>query len=642
MPDTTIAPPPAGGAPDPAGLENGPGLPDDLDGLDADELRRLIVSYRTRQRLGLYWETNEIERERLLVADLPFVAPVHEEAGVRTSVGAGPWPNLVIEGDNFDALRLLRRTHLGQVRVVCVDPPYNRGKKDLVYNDRYLRQGDRYRQSMWLEHLYQRFTLARDLLTPDGVMLVFINDENRSRLELLLDQVMPGMRVGSFVWRTRSGSNDVTGPRLSVDHEHVLVYARSRFAFAGLEKDFADYRYDDGDGHGLWASKDLSVGVSYDDPRAGNAYYPLHDPHTDTWYPCNPNRVWGYVTRERAAPGTTFKSFTMDDLVEQERIKWPEDGRVEVWETLDALYDAIDRGDVPRARSVALLRRGLPEIESWVGRRVGFGRPRLKKYLREVTEHRQPVSSWIRPQAEDSRAADDDEVELVSSYGEEGGQVLQAMFARKVFNYPKPLSLVVELLRQATRPGDLVLDFYAGSGTTAHAVALLNAEDAARGEDLPRRFVLASSTEATAGEPDKNLCRDVCARRLKFVAEGYAGQPGIPCDFAYLRVVRLAPEDVPYDLTPELVWHVLVLRHTGAAAPFPDRPVNYVRREGGQTVVYCPRVTEAALAELAALEEAELVVYSDRPESVREALAGAGRHAASHSAVEAAVSGGAS
>ena len=96
-------------------------------------------------------------------------------------------PNLIIEGDNYDSLRLLKSTHAGKVRVIYIDPPYNTGNKDWVYNDRYVGANDRWRHSQWLEFLYRRLTLAKDLLTQDGVIMVSINDENRARLELLMD-----------------------------------------------------------------------------------------------------------------------------------------------------------------------------------------------------------------------------------------------------------------------------------------------------------------------------------------------------------------------------------------------------------------------------------------------------------------------
>ncbi len=143
------------------------------------------------------------------------------------------WRNLVIEGDNWDALRALRLAYSARVRCILIDPPYNSGSRDFAYNDRYVGTQDRYRQSLWLEFLYRRLLLARDLLAEDGVILVCINDENRARLDLLMEQVFPGMRLGSFVWRTKDTNNSDKRRNWSGVHEHVLVYANSGFGFIG-------------------------------------------------------------------------------------------------------------------------------------------------------------------------------------------------------------------------------------------------------------------------------------------------------------------------------------------------------------------------------------------------------------------------
>ena len=147
------------------------------------------------------------------------------------------WSNLLIEGDNFDALRYLRMTHAGRVKCICIDPPYNTGNKDFIYNDRFVDKDDLYKHSKWLEFMYRRLLLARDLLAEDGVLLVCINDENRAKLELLLDQALPGMKLGSFVWRCRQGSNADQGCFLSADHEHVLVYGNAGFTICRIRQE---------------------------------------------------------------------------------------------------------------------------------------------------------------------------------------------------------------------------------------------------------------------------------------------------------------------------------------------------------------------------------------------------------------------
>ena len=209
------------------------------DGLSREQLIALLEKRDRQKKLGLVWERDEIEADRALEAE--FVAADLLTDRSDPAGGRGGWPNLVIEGDNYDALRWLRMTLAGRVKCIYVDPPYNTGAKDWVYNDHYVGKEDRWRHSTWLEFLHRRFSLARDLLTEDGVILVSINDENRAKLELLLDEVLPAMRVGSFVWRTKDAANDAEHNFSSV-HEHVLIFATAPFSFPGHELDTKKYK----------------------------------------------------------------------------------------------------------------------------------------------------------------------------------------------------------------------------------------------------------------------------------------------------------------------------------------------------------------------------------------------------------------
>lgn len=142
--------------------------------------------------------------------------------------------------------------------------------------------------------LYQRLTLARDLLTSDGVILVSINDENRARLELLMDEVFQ-----AAAWVALSGAvvpveTTRRGAFFSDNHEHVLVYANPRFRFTGDEKSYSMYKYQD---DRLYRLSDLTKAHDY--RERPNTYYPIHDPLTDTFYPCNPQRVWAYASEKK-------------------------------------------------------------------------------------------------------------------------------------------------------------------------------------------------------------------------------------------------------------------------------------------------------------------------------------------------------
>ena len=315
-------------------MSQAPDLLQSLEHLSAPQLRRLLTEQLTKQKLGLYWESSAIERDAALNADIVLPRLVEADShGLGALAGPGT-PNLIIEGDNFDSLRLLKSTHAGKIRVIYIDPPYNTGNKDWVYNDRYVGANDRWRHSQWLEFLYRRLLLARDLLTTDGVIMVSINDENRARLELLMDEVFPGRRLGTITWRTRQGSNADQQCFLSVDHEHVLVYGNAGFKFNGFEKSYEMYGNADSDLRGDWRTSDLTLGFSF--KERPNLYYPLQDTETGIYYPPNPDRIWVYASEFRLKEGQTVQAKTMEEFIRLKQILFPKDQRVETWPSLNA------------------------------------------------------------------------------------------------------------------------------------------------------------------------------------------------------------------------------------------------------------------------------------------------------------------
>lgn len=597
-----------------------------LDNMTLAQMRRLLVEQLTQKKLGLNWESNAIERDDALNTNvvLPRVVPEFSHALSSPASAA----NLIIEGDNFDSLRLLRATHRGKIRVIYIDPPYNTGNKDWVYNDHFVGANDRYRHSQWLEFLYRRLTLARDLLTPDGVIMISINDENRSRLELLMDEVMPGRRLGTIAWRTRQGSNADQQCFLSVDHEHILVYGNPGFAFKGFAKTYEMYSNADNDPRGDWRPDNLTLGFSY--RERPNLYYPLVNPTTGIAYPPNPDRVWVYASRDRLKDGQVLQAKSMEEFIELGQILFPPmEQRVQTWHSMEELLDAIDRGDVPKSGKTPLLRRDLPNLEYWVGRKVGFGRPQFKRYKADLRNQNQPLSSWIVPTFEEG----DYEAEgtFVSGTNQEGARVVAEIFGDRAFNYAKPLSLIKNLLSQATRPGDIVLDFFAGSGTTGHAVMALNAED--RGA---RRFVLCSSTEATTKDPGKNLCRDVCAERMRRVMGGYGQQVGLGGGFAYLQLDKLDIADVPFDGSSTHAAQLLMLRYRQeAATSLADDTILQLAFDGELAILLLTHVDDETLMRLAAWPARRLAVYSTRPESVADFLTRSGKSVNSYSLLDA-------
>ena len=579
------------------------------DHLNQEELRRLLEArdQRDATRFGLVWEANEIERDKALNNDFVALDLVREQC-----VGSAPWRNLIIEGDNFDALRYLRMTFAGQVKCILIDPPYNTGKKDFVYNDSFVDENNSWRFSTWIEFLYKRLVIARDLLREDGVLLCCINDDNRSKLELLLDKVFPGMRLGSMVWRTRD-STSAKGKSFSDTHEHILIYGRPEFQFKGGEKSQKKYKNPDNDPRGPWNIDPLTLG--FDRFQRANLYYPILNPKTGRWYPCDPNLVWRYASEKIEKDIEGLETETMEEWIRQEKIIFPDpkDEKVVVWKTMEELLAAIDAKEVPVTpkKKNLLLIRDVPNLEFWLNKPVGFGRPGFKKHWQDLRSHTNPVSSWISRLAEDVN--EEEVASLRSREAGEGTGVLEKIFGKKVFNYPKPPSLMKQLVAQATDSDSLVLDFFAGSGTTAQAVLEQNAEDEGN-----RRFILVSSTEANEEEPNKNVCRDVCAVRLKAVIQGFGGKAPAGGDFAYLQTRRISPGKL-LEIGHDEVWIALQLALGENLSLYEDAPFLWTGNEES-AICYVPRFHREIVSALRCnvKQSAEVAIYSWQPQTLQQ------------------------
>jgi len=575
---------------------------DAYDELTRDELIAQLRRVKSQPRLGLVWERDEIEHDSALNQN--FVVC---DLDLGLSSERAPFAHLVIEGDNFDSLRFLRMTHAGKVRCIFIDPPYNTGGRGFVYNNRFISQDDRYRHSTWLEFMFRRLTLARDLLTDDGVIFVSIDDNEHAHLALLMDQVLPGMRVATFVWKHRYASSSDAERYVGVDHEYILCYANPGFSFKGSAKSRALYTNPDHDLRGDWQSADLRRGFTR--TQRPNLYYPLRDPATDTWYPCDPDQVWRYATAERLKAGRKVRTQVMEDWIAQGRILWPEQQKTARYKTRAALDAAVADGTAHH-----LLRASLgKELDFWVGKQIGFGTPRVKRYWSELRRADKPVSTWIGNSQE--REDVDERTVLHSGFAQEGTRLLADVLGQNDFDYPKPLSLIMELVRQATDPDDTVLDFFAGSGTTGHAVLALNSEDGGS-----RRFILASSTEATEKDPDRNLCRDVLRERVQRVitgyqkrtASGYETVEGLGGTLGYLRTRTVPFNRVGTELSHSEIWTALQLLNGLPLTQVEDDRALQRRAKDDGVIAYVTQLTPDVVAEIEQIAEKtpHVIVYS--------------------------------
>ena len=345
-----------------------------------------------------------------------------------------------------------------------------------------------------------------------------IDEHEVGTLRLLMDEVFgPRNSLGSLVWKRRS-SSAMHGTPLSIDHEYILAYGydAERVTLYGLAKGMDDYPYEDE--RRRYASTDLTVGMGRD-ARPGQ-FYTITNPRTGRTYPPNPERVW------------RFWPETMARIIAADLVIWPDEtgGRME--------------------------------------------RPRYKTYYDPNTSKPKPVSSWIETTSVNDREIEEDESEydvgvLTSGMTQEGGKLLQQIMGSKVFAYPKPLSLVRSIFRAATRNDDLILDSFAGTGTSGHAILDLNREDHGR-----RRFLLV--------ELEPEISRGITRERLQRAVDGYsfdkpkggtAHVAALGSGFRYCRLGRTLLDqngnvngDVPF---ADLGRYVFLLE-TGV--PVPKRP----------------------------------------------------------------------
>jgi len=371
--------------------------------------------------------------------------------------------NKIIHGDNLEALKALLPEYEGKIKCIYIDPPYNTGNENWVYNDnvndpkikKWLGQvvgtdnEDLTRHDKWLCMMYPRLVLLHKLLAKDGAIFISIDDNEHVNLKMICDEIFGKSNyLTSLVWRRRA-SSQMSQNNMSVDHEYVVAYFKSDDSkFYGLKKDYKNYYNKDNDPKGLWTLGDLTVGMTKD--QRPNQFYDLIDPYTSIVYKANPKRVWTYAPE------------TMKEKLSEGRIVFP---------------------------------------------KTENGRPMFKRYLTDLKSEINPLSSWISNES------------YAIGLNSEGTKVIQSLFEDKVFDYPKPISLLQILLAQLTSGEDVILDSFAGSGTTAHAVLNLNKQDGGN-----RKFILIEM---------EDYAETITAERVKRVINGYGGKEGTGGSFDY-------------------------------------------------------------------------------------------------------------
>ncbi len=440
--------------------------------IDNELKSQLLYLVAEQKRYGLVWENSTEKVEESLRGNVPVLTEVKSRAIINDNETQKNPNHILIEGDNLEAITALTYTHEGKIDVIYIDPPYNTGKKDFIYNDRFIDQDEPYKHSIWLSFINKRLKIAKRLLSNKGVIFLSIDDHEQSQLKLLCDEIFGDCNfLGQLILKTATDNNP---SQINTEHEYMLCYVKDKQEQQNWERTSAGalkilHKYFELKGLGLsieviqkelrqWIKQNkktlpqvahynnvdekgvYSNSSNSSNPHPGGYMYDILHPVTQK--PCpKPQNGWRW-------PYTTFQQY--DSLGE---IDWGKDETTQ---------------------------------------------PHVKKRIETSTEYLRTLIY------EDNRGTT---------------KALADMFdGKKVFDNPKPVNILSRIIDFSSSKASIILDFFAGSGTTLHATMKLNDEDGGQ-----RQCILVTNNE-------NNICEDVTYERNKRVINGYTTPKGMVVD----------------------------------------------------------------------------------------------------------------
>ena len=479
--------------------------------IDFDVLRQELSDSIVEGREERYQFTWPDKKKAMLAANAPITATlrpvVADSVGKDGTPGGFDSENLYIEGDNLEVLKLLQETYLGKVKMIYIDPPYNTGN-DFVYEDDFAQSAADYMDNSgqydeegnrlvtntesngrfhtdWLNMIYPRLKIAKDLLADDGAVFISIDDNEVKNLMAMCDEVFGTSNfLATFVWQKKYGpANDAKG--VSATHEYILLYGKNSDVWMpGLlprsDEQLKAYKNPDNDPRGVWRASDLSART-----YSASCDYIITGP-TGLKFSPPPSRSW-IVNKE-----------SYQNLLADNRITFGSDGT---------------------------------------------GRPMQKKFITEVKGGITPETWLPRERGGDNKIA---------------RYELKDIFPENLFDTPKPSKLVSYLITISGVEKDaIILDFFSGSATTAHAVMKLNADDSGH-----RKFIMVQLPEKTDEKSEaykagyKNIC-EIGKERIRRAGRKIKEEAGLtaPADLDIgFRCLRLDESNMkPVYYTPDEV-----------------------------------------------------------------------------------------
>ena len=478
--------------------------------IDFDVLRQELSDSIVEGREERYQFTWPDKKKAMLAANAPITATlrpvVADSVGKDGTPGGFDSENLYIEGDNLEVLKLLQETYLGKVKMIYIDPPYNTGN-DFVYEDDFAQSAAYYMDNSgqydeegnrmvtntesngrfhtdWLNMIYPRLKIAKDLLAEDGAIFASIDDNERDNLEKICSEIFGADNyVATFPWRKRTAKSDVPFG-VSQDYEWVVCFAKSNKFFARVNGTERKYFETPDFPNRPWRIHDLTTQRTASERP--NSNFTMINPKTGKEYPVNPMRTWA-VTRE-----------TFEQYYKENRIVFPDD-----YSFLSITKPAF--------------RYWKADDEKKAGDLFGL----------------MPLSTKL---------PDDIGMSL------DGTKEITNIFSGKVFSYPKTVPLIKLFVDSSTKTDKeaVILDFFSGSATTAHAVMKLNAEDGGH-----RKFIMVQLPEKTDEKSEaykagyKNIC-EIGKERIRRAGKQILSAGGGQLSFSETQPDQSAPIDIGF------------------------------------------------------------------------------------------------
>lgn len=453
------------------------------------------------KKYGLVWEEHSEEVEERMVDEVPIFVEDKDKEITMTDNGY----NFLLEGDNLHSLHLLEKTHKEKIDVIYIDPPYNTGNEDFIYDDNYVDKEDAFRHSKWLSFMKSRLTVAKKLLSVDGVVFISIDDNEMANLKLVCDSVFGADSFIGCLPRVTKKSGKQHSNNIANNHDYVLVYSNTE-------------------------SPDTFCGIQVKDDS-----YPFKDEFYE--------ERGGYQLNQTLDYSSLFYNEAMDYEIDIEGEKFYAGGDKTKWENRH-------NGD----------HKNTDWVWRWGKQKLAFG---LENGFVVIKSSRNGKRIYTKTYAKASigKNGNDYFIDYVdrennlsslsltenSFSNDNAKKELQKVMPSGSFDFPKPSLLIRQLLEIIRNKDVEVLDFFAGSGTTGQAVLELNKDDGGN-----RHFILCTNNE-------NNICDDVTYPRIKTIItgerkDGKKYSDGVPANLKYYHTDFIPKKND--NLANDLIAHI--------------------------------------------------------------------------------------